>query len=92
MRRTRARVEVTRHNMGHSEVGVTLNVYSESWWDERVDAVSRALAAMALRIAAQSLHRSHSSLGQYYRRMRAKLGTPKAITAVAYKLARTCTK
>jgi transposase len=45
-------------------------------------------AAMALRIAAQSLHRSHSSLGQYYRRMRAKLGTPKAITAVAHKLAR----
>jgi hypothetical protein len=88
MRRTRARAEVTRDNMGHSEVGVTLNVYSESWWDERVDAVSRALAAMALRIAAQSLHRSHSSLGQYYRRMRAKLGTPKAITAVAHKLAR----
>jgi len=45
-------------------------------------------AAMALRMAAQSLHRSHSSLGQYYRRMRAKLGTPKAITAVAHKLAR----
>ncbi len=45
-------------------------------------------AAMALRIAAQSLHRSHSSLGQCYRRMRAKLGTPKAITAVAHKLAR----
>jgi transposase len=45
-------------------------------------------AATALRMSAQSLHRSHSSLGQYYRRMRAKLGTPKAITAVAHKLAR----
>ena len=39
-------------------------------------------------MAAQSLHRSHSCLGQYYRRMRAKLGAPKAITAVAHKLAR----
>lgn len=45
-------------------------------------------AATALRMAAQSLHRSHSCLGQYYRRMRAKLGAPKAITAVAHKLAR----
>jgi len=45
-------------------------------------------AATALRMAAQSLHRSRSSLGQYYRRMRTKLGTPKAITAAAHKLAR----
>jgi transposase len=44
--------------------------------------------AMALRMASQSLHRSHSFLGDYYRRMRAKLGTPKAITAAAHKLAR----
>ena len=45
-------------------------------------------AAMALRMASQSLHRSQSFLGDYYRRMRAKLGTPKAITAAAHKLAR----
>lgn len=45
-------------------------------------------AALALRMAAQSLHRSQSYLGNYYRRMRAKLGTPKAITAAAHKLAR----
>ncbi len=45
-------------------------------------------AATALRMAAQSLHRSRSCLGQYYRRMRTKLGTPKAITAAAHKLAR----
>jgi transposase len=45
-------------------------------------------AAMALRMAAQSLHRSQSYLGNYYRRMRAKLGAPKAITAAAHKLAR----
>jgi transposase len=45
-------------------------------------------AATALRMAAQSLHHSQSFLGQYYRRLRVKLGTPKAITAAAHKLAR----
>ena len=45
-------------------------------------------AATALRMAAQSLYRSQSSLGHFYRRMRAKLGAPKAITATAHKLAR----
>ena len=45
-------------------------------------------AATALRLGAQSLHRSHSYLGEYYRRMRAKLGAPKAIVAAAHKLAR----
>jgi len=43
---------------------------------------------MALRMAAQSLHRSQSYLGQYFRRMRVRLGTPAAITAAAHKLAR----
>jgi transposase len=45
-------------------------------------------AATALRMAAQSLHRSQSYLGHFYRRMRAKLGAPKTITATAHKLAR----
>lgn len=45
-------------------------------------------AATALRIAAQSLHHSKSALGDFYRRMRAKFGAPKAITAAAHKLAR----
>ena len=45
-------------------------------------------AANALRQAAQSLHHSQSALGAYFRRMRARLGAPKAITATAYKLAR----
>lgn len=45
-------------------------------------------AAGALRIAAQSLVRSQSELGNYYRRMRAKLGAPAAVTATAHKLAR----
>ena len=38
-------------------------------------------AATALRLAAQSLHHSKSALGDFYRRMRAKLGAPKAITS-----------
>ena len=50
--------------------------------------VVKSRVAKALRMAAQSLHRSHSYLGSYYRRMRTRLGTPKAITAAAHKLAR----
>jgi transposase len=48
----------------------------------------KSRAAAALRMAAQSLHHSTSALGAYYRRMRTKLGAPKAITATAHKLAR----
>ena len=40
------------------------------------------------RLAAQSLLRSSSALGGYHRRMRARLGATKAITATAHKLAR----
>lgn len=45
-------------------------------------------AANAFRMAAQTLSRSHSALGAYYRRMRSRLGGPQAITATAHKLAR----
>ena len=45
-------------------------------------------AAHALRVAAQTLARSHSYLGNFYRSMRARLGAPQAITATAHKLAR----
>lgn len=45
-------------------------------------------AANAFRMAAQTLTRSHSALGAFYRRMKARLGAPKAITATAHKLAR----
>jgi transposase len=48
--------------------------------------VSRA--ARVFRMAAYGLHHAKSALGAYYRRMRAKLGAPKAITATAHKLAR----
>ena len=44
--------------------------------------------ATALRLAAQSLSRSPSVLGAFFRRMRAKLGALKAITATTHKLAR----
>jgi len=44
--------------------------------------------AVTLRMAAQSLQKSQSALGEFYRRMRTRLGAPKAITAAAHKLAR----
>jgi len=44
--------------------------------------------ALTLRMAAQSLQNSASALGAFYRRMRTRLGAPKAITAAAHKLAR----
>lgn len=46
-------------------------------------------AAAALRLAAQSLSNSTSAMGAFYRRLKARLGPPKAITATAHKLART---
>jgi transposase len=45
-------------------------------------------AATAFRIAATTLLRSRTYLGAQYRRLRTKLGAPKAITAMAHKLAR----
>jgi transposase len=45
-------------------------------------------AAQAIRLAALALWNSQSYLGHYYRRMRARHGAPKAITATAHKLAR----
>lgn len=44
-------------------------------------------AATSLRLAAQSLHHSKSALGAYFRRMKARRGAPKAITATAHRLA-----
>ena len=42
----------------------------------------------ALRLAAQTLARSKSALGAFYRRLRARLGPQKAINAAAHKIAR----
>ena len=44
-------------------------------------------AAAALRLAANALYRSDSALGAFLRRKKVHLGTPKAITATAHKLA-----
>jgi integrase len=48
MRRFGARLEVARDNMGHagSSGSITLDVYSKTWWNERVDAVSRVVEAV----------------------------------------------
>ena len=48
----------------------------------------RNRAAQILRLCAWTLSHSYSELGDFYRRMRARLGAPKAITALAHKLAR----
>jgi len=45
-------------------------------------------AATALRVAATTLLKSQTYLGAQYRRLRNKLGAPKAITAMAHRLAR----
>jgi transposase len=45
-------------------------------------------AAQALRLAAKHLQRSQSALGAFFRRIAARRGLAKAITATAYKLAR----
>jgi transposase len=45
-------------------------------------------AANAFRMAALAAGKTHSALGAFYRRLRTRLGTPKAITATAHKLAR----
>lgn len=47
----------------------------------------RNRATVALRLAAQSLHHSKTALGAFFRRMRARHGAAKAITATARKLA-----
>lgn len=56
-----------------------------------IGVATRAVAnrlATALRMAAQSLHRVESPLGDWFRRMKAKLGATAAATAAAHKLAR----
>lgn len=44
--------------------------------------------AIALRMAANSLYKSECAFGAYLRRMKMRLGSPKAITALAHKLAK----
>ena len=44
--------------------------------------------AIALRIAANTLYKSQCAFGAYLRRMKGRLGSPKAVTALAHKLAK----
>ncbi|HMH15673.1 MAG TPA: site-specific integrase [Edaphobacter sp.] len=48
MRRFGARLEVARDNMGHAggTGSITLDVYSKTWWNERVEAVTRVVEAV----------------------------------------------
>jgi transposase len=48
----------------------------------------KSRVARALRLAAQGLTRAENYFGELYRRWKARLGGPKAITAMAHKLAR----
>lgn len=48
----------------------------------------KSRTAEALRLGAQALWQSKTYLGDCFRRWKARLGTPKAITAMAHKLAR----
>jgi hypothetical protein len=48
----------------------------------------KSRAAIALRIGANSLCRAKGYFGEFFRRMRARLGTAQAITATAHKIAR----
>lgn len=48
----------------------------------------RNRVAVALRLGAHSLHHANNYLGEFFRRMRRKLGSAEAITATAHKLAR----
>lgn len=47
-------------------------------------------ATVAFRMAAYAAGKSHTALGAYYRRLKSRLGAPKAITATARKLACLC--
>jgi transposase len=48
----------------------------------------KSRAALALRLGAHSLCRAKDYFGEFFRRMRARLGTPQATTATAHKMAR----
>lgn len=50
--------------------------------------VSANRVAHALRMAAQSCHHAKHELGDYYRRMRARLGAAEGLVATAHKIAR----
>jgi hypothetical protein len=46
--------------MGHSDVDITLDVYSKSWWEERADAVSEVAELLGSSEADTSLFQHNS--------------------------------
>ena len=50
MLREGTRPEVVRDNMGHANIDVIQNVCGKSWWEERVEAVTRAVEAVSAAI------------------------------------------
>jgi site-specific recombinase XerD len=62
MLREGARPEVVRDNMGHANIDVTQNVYGKSWWEERVEAVTRAVEAVS--VATQNAEKTEAKNDQ----------------------------
>ena len=62
MLREGARPEVVRDNMGHANIDVTQNVYGKSWWEERVEAVTRAVEAVC--VATQNAEKAEAKNDQ----------------------------
>ncbi len=58
---------------------------------KRISGQSKRLrnrVSQAFKLAAQGLSRAKCAMGAYYRRLSLRMGSPKAVTAVAHKLAR----
>jgi integrase len=70
MRRTGARAEVTRDNMGHSEcdLSLTLDVYSKTWWDER-EAAASAVVDLVMKSDEKKVGEEKQQLEEDPRRM-----------------------
>ena len=67
------------------DAGEVAKAWQGTW---RAEPLCALQPAVARRLAARSVHHAPSALGAFFRRMKARLGTPKAITAIAHKLAR----
>ena len=80
MLREGARPEVVRDNMGHANIDVTQNVYGKSWWEERVDAVTRAVEAVT---AATQKETRETKQGQPDRNEWVPLWVPQQGTKIA---------
>lgn len=69
-------------------IGGTARIINIKCFNRWARGRSTVAPRLPLRMAGQPLHHNKTALGDFYRRMRAKLDAPKAITAAAHKLAR----